>query len=507
MPLILGISGSLRNARFGAGEKALIEDIEGLRSRDEMQAYLEAQTRILLTEFFEVGRREKRPFTELYYTLRKAKGDRGLSNSEAQVAAGLWAAHEAGAAIDYCSLANHFPPTGEVRDIERLREKICASDALLLAGPVYFGDRGSLVQRFFEFLHADQRCRAHVRGKLYAGLTVGAKRNGGQETTLIYQMVDAVNLSLLAVGNDHETTAQYGGTAVAGDVGTFSKDAYGIDTSVSTGRRLAKAAIAMESQRGYDLTSPVKVGVWLLQDEPDSSGLEIITNLCNEVSGRTEGVDFRIIDFTKERIYPCIACDICPTDPGLPEEYRCIIVNKEDAFKKYHQQIRDIDAFLLAAYSPKDRSGVRSVYQAFIERTRYLRRDDYMLGDRLAAPLVISQVNANQNLHIRMLTSAIRHHSILHHPLLGFEYEDRLLNYDDLVMQSTSFVEIAKQVTVGRLRSATAEQNSRYNPVGYIVSAEKQQHDLVDGLLNKSDGARSTARETERDARTERAVG
>ncbi len=90
---------------------------------------------------------------------------------------------------------------------------------IIVSSPVYFGDRGSLVQSLFEFIESDPLLRQDMAGKIYGGLAVGAKRNGGQETTLIYQMLDMLDMGLLAVGNGHETTAQYGGTAKAGDVG------------------------------------------------------------------------------------------------------------------------------------------------------------------------------------------------------------------------------------------------------------------------------------------------
>ena len=51
-----------------------------------------------------------------------------------------------------------------------------------------------------------------------------AKRNGGQETTLVYQLIDMINLNMLGVGNDSASTSQYGGTVVAGDVGTMAKE-------------------------------------------------------------------------------------------------------------------------------------------------------------------------------------------------------------------------------------------------------------------------------------------
>ena len=95
-----------------------------------------------------------------------------------------------------------FPMNGAPRRLNELRKKFSA-DAILISGPVYFGDRGSLVHEFIEYIRSDKKLRDHCKGKVYAGITVGAKRNGGQETTSIYQ-IDMSNLNMLVVGNSQK---------------------------------------------------------------------------------------------------------------------------------------------------------------------------------------------------------------------------------------------------------------------------------------------------------------
>lgn len=500
MPIILGISASLRNARFGVGESSVIDDIAGMGSRENLHRYLKDQTNILLEEFFETGRKNGQPFTELYYMLRKQRGDRGLSNSEAGLVAALWGCKQHGADILYCSLANVFSPEGDVLDIDHLRDLVCQADGIILSGPVYFGDRGSLAQQFFEFLQSDGKCREHVKGKPFAGVAVGAKRNGGQETTLIYQMVDASNLNMLVVGNDHETTAQYGGTAVAGDVGTFPQDEYGLKTAISTGARLAKVANMLERSKKHTLSDKLRIGIWLLQDSSDGKGLSYINSFVKEMMAADSEVDFDVIDITREYIAPCIACDVCPTHTGVPDDYRCIIHQKNDFFERQHKRLINVDAFLLAAYSPMDRSNIKSVYQRFIERTRYLRRDDYQLGDHLMAPFVFSEIGANQNLHLRMLTSGIRHQTVLHHPLVGFEHQGALLNNESMLRDGKSFISRARSIAIGRLTGAES-MSTRYQPIGYVVSKSKLDHDTQKGHFSESDDARMSALEAEKKRR------
>ena len=484
MTVVLGVSASLRNARFGRGSLELCEDIARIGDRDGLVAYLREQTKLRADSFFRAGRQEDLPFDEIYKNLRREKHPLGLSNSEAALVAGLWGAHQEGAEIRHLGLARHFPADGSVRERDNLRTAVLEAEAILLSGPVYFGDRGSLAQEFMEFLREDSDVAAHVHNRVYAGITVGAKRNGGQETTLIYQLVDATNLNMLGVGNDSETTAQYGGTAVAGDVGTLAEDAYGIKTSISTGSRIARIADKVSLGRST-AGEPEKttIGVLLLQDAGNHRGREMVIKACNEIADRAPYADFRLIDCTEDEIYRCIACDVCPIDIGARKDYRCIITSKNDFFRNSHNDLVGIDALILAAYSPVNRSEVHSVYQRFIERTRYIRRDNYTLGDLIAAPLVISEINSNQNLHIRMMTSLIRHHTVMHHPLIGMEYEGKVLNWDNLIEQGVSFVDNAENLMRANiLRTSQSEESERrYNPVGYVISAEKQRVDIQTG--------------------------
>ena len=159
---------------------------------------------------------------------------------------------------------------------------------------------------------------------------------------------------------------------------------------------------------------------------------------------------------------------------------------------------------MFAAYSPKDRSDINSIYQQFIERSRYIRRDDYQFSNRLCAPLVVSEIGSNQNLHIRMMTSQVRHHTVLHHPLLVFEHEGKLLNEDSAIEQGLSYCKNARQLTAGRLQNHENASGLRYNPVGYFVSKEKNDQDAAKGLLDELDLEREKQVHDERERRVKR---
>ncbi|MBV1929283.1 MAG: NAD(P)H-dependent oxidoreductase [Gammaproteobacteria bacterium] len=480
---VLGISGSLRNARFGVGSQQLISELQSLDTESELKKFLQDQTRLCVEDFISAGLSSHTPFDQVYENLQKRKGDRGLSNSEAALAAGLWGSIKEGALVEHVSLAPHFPMNGKPRRLEQLKKSILESDALLVAGPVYFGDRGSLVQALIDFLSNDGDLREHCAGKVYAGIAVGAKRNGGQETQLIYQLIDMCNLNMLAVGNSHKTSAQYGGTVVAGDVGTAWSDEYGLETSIGTGRRLAQVAKSRETSRSLSLKNRTKIGIWLVQDSDDQVGLTRINKWIND-SGRDD-IDYRVLDLTHQEIYRCIACDLCPTHHAVAEEYACIIKAGKDFFLQHHAELVTVDAVLLAAYSPANRQKTTSVYQQFMERSRYLRRANYLLGDRLVAPLIITELNANQNLHIRMLTSLIRHHTIIHHPLIAVENQGEVINEPFFLNQLESFAKEAIEQTKSRLSRDLQQTQTSYNPIGYHISAERNQDDHRQGIMTK----------------------
>jgi hypothetical protein len=141
------------------------------------------------------------------------------------------------------------------------------------------------------------------------------------------------------VGNDTEETAQYGGTACAGDIGTMHKDSYGLKTSMGTGRRVAKLVRELGK---VQIVGPPKVLFLVLQDRAGEARarLECMTNRFRN------DVEATIIDISDQRIMPCIACDICPTRIDVDEVYRCVISSTNDSMPKLHRGLLRHDAII-----------------------------------------------------------------------------------------------------------------------------------------------------------------
>jgi multimeric flavodoxin WrbA len=475
-PKILGIAASLRNARWGAGNESLVNDLSGLKTEQDLKKYLTEQADLHLQNFVDSGRSQGLSFDAIYKNLKQCTGDRGLSNSEVALAAGLWSALQLGCDIDHMSLSEYFPAADVARNLEELKQRLREADGILLSGPVYFGDRGSLAQELVDLIRNDQALQAALQNKVYAGIAVGAKRNGGQETTLIYQLLDMIHAGLLGVGNDSETTAQYGGTGHAGDVGTMNKDEYGLWTSMGAGRRLAKVAKLVSQGRRGGLRGKVRIMFWILQDRAGAAR-DYVARL---VAAHTEHVEATIIQAAGQHVTRCIACDICPTHVDVDGAYRCIIKTKRDGFVDWHTDFADQDAVVPVVYSTGDRRGLTTNYQTFIERTRYLRRGDYLFSDAVTAPLVLQDLGVHESMEVRMVTSVLRHHTIVTEPMVAYLSKGVELNPLQVAAQYARFVNRTQLVVAGRLRcllDAYAQTACKYNPVGYVLSTEKDKED------------------------------
>ncbi len=469
-PKLLGIAASLRNARWGAGSSQLIDELESISSEEALFDYLRRESELHLENFLEAGRSEGADFLTMYANLRKLSGEVGLSNSEVALAAGLWAAKNCGSQIEHLSRADHFSASGRIHDSETLRHKLLAADGLLISGPVYFGDRGSVAESLIDFIARDQEIVEHLRGKPYGGIAVGAKRNGGQETTLIYQMLDALDMGMLAVGNDSETTSQYGGTGWAGDVGTMHKDSYGLDTSMGTGRRLARILSRLNS--GAQLTTPPKV-LFLILQEAEGLAARSVAEIVNHPELR---LDATVLDLSERQIRRCLACDICPTHVDIDEEYRCVIRSSNDDMSVLHTAFLDQDMIVPVVASARDRTTWVSNYQTFVERTRYLRRGDYVLSDLIVSPLLVAQPGAPSSLLIRMITSFVRHHTVVSRPAFVVAETNQALSQTNWVDIFSQPLASAAQLAAGRLAGGQ-DAATKYNPVGYVISTQKDKED------------------------------
>jgi len=211
-----------------------------------------------------------------------------------------------------------------------------------------------------------------------------------------------------------------------------------------------------------------------LQDKDDVA-LNFIKEL---IAPYHETLNVKITNFSEQNIIRCLACDICPTHIDIDEEYRCIIKSKNDDLQRLHEELLEADAIIPVAYSPVDREGLHSNYQRLMERTRYFRRGDYVFSDLMTAPMVIDEIGSNENLHIRMMTSMIRHHTVVSKPMIAYTRNGNFVNKEDVQTDFEAFNLRVRQMIRAKMIAYASEVNHlRYNPVGYVLSAAKEKED------------------------------
>ena len=182
-------------------------------------------------------------YLKRYQSFRKHQLKNGLSNSEVSLAAAAWELKNKGIKSEFFNVNELLNiDSFEISHIEvdKLKSKIKNCSAIILSTPVYFGDRSSLAQLFIDLCYSIFKEGFSFEDKFFAACSSGAKRNGGQETTLVYLGQDFLKLGFKLVGNDSQTTSQYGGTVHAGDLGTAADDEYGINTCLGTARRISR---------------------------------------------------------------------------------------------------------------------------------------------------------------------------------------------------------------------------------------------------------------------------
>ena len=386
------------------------------------------------------------------------------ANSELALLAALWGARQEGASISAVSLSKFFRSSraGDRKTV--IASLIKDADGLFVSSPVYFGANSCLVQDFIESLNGDAAVRSLLPGKLYSGLAVGAKRNGGQETTLIYQMAEMLNLGFLGVGNNTSTTCQYGGTVVAGNKSAMVEDELGIETCVGAGSRIAQAARIFAAGKSRSDDSGAHVDFWILQDRHRQA--EALIQPLREFLGMNHlrSTCFRIYDYL---LQPCKACDRCPDGKNSYGVYQCRIDSRGDEFNVLHDSLVQSDVIVPTLFSPVDRTHLSSVYQRFLERTRYLRRGGYVLSNRVVIPLIFCEIGRNDHLDLRLMSSLIRHNTILHKPLIGMTSKGRLINAEEIMKDWKTAITISARLVAGRYHLEKHLLRPRYIPIGY----------------------------------------
>lgn len=178
------------------------------------------------------------------------------SNTEIYVKKALESAENAGAdteiinlataEIEPCIACNICKNTGECAiydDMREINDKLREAQGIIIGSPVYFGNVTSQLKMFMD-RSRPLRIDFKLKNKVAGAISVGASRNGGQETTLsaIHQFL--LIQDTIIVG-DGAPLGHYGGAGVSGAAGDAAEDDAGLETSANLGKRVAELALRL----------------------------------------------------------------------------------------------------------------------------------------------------------------------------------------------------------------------------------------------------------------------
>lgn len=364
-----------------------------------------------------------------------------FTNSEIVAGAALCGAKNSGSEVDFFPLVRLFPhrekPLQDSLQEEEalgadswLYQALDISDAkkkqliqktknaagVILSSPIYFGDRSSVSNKFLQIATKENL----LKNKLVACLSVGAKRNGGQESTNLFQLNEALLAGAHILGNGPKTS-QYGGTAVGGDLARVIDDHWGLETAYCTGVRMSQVS-TIASSPNVTLKQPLNLTCLVTMDTPQRILHQTLSNLFEDYKKTGNSVNLRVIQLIDDDIERCIACNICP----IPEyrstdgkDYACIIRSPKDSMKGTRKVLLESDALMIAGANLVNTENMVYRYQAFTERTRFIRRNDFELTNKPICAFVLDEIGASTNsiFQLKVMTSYMRHNMVVFPPI------------------------------------------------------------------------------------------
>ncbi|MBW1860918.1 MAG: flavodoxin family protein [Deltaproteobacteria bacterium] len=399
---------------------------------------------------------------------------RRLCNSEILAGAGLCGAKNSGAKIRYYPLIDLFPrkdkkiyefkgpsefkeaffmDTLDVKkdQLSELLEAIARADGIILSTPVYFGDRSSVANKLLQITGI----RGLLKNKIFGIMSVGAKRNGGQETANIYSLFEALKQDALIVGNG-PPTSQYGGTAVAGDMGQILEDRWGLETAFGTGARVAQVAGIFREGRRSRAIDKVKILILITIDTHDRLLKNYLEKIIEKVGQELPWVEFEMIELIRGTIYRCLGCSKCPVLISGKEgedktRHGCVIKDPSDFMEMVRDALNNCNGALVAGLNIHQSEEMIFRYQVFIERMRFMRRNHFELTNLLVSGLCYNQTGAIVNpIHsLKTVTSFIRHNTIIHRPVEIIEHKGEVIKTGE--DEFVRFCKSANRLAAGRL--------------------------------------------------------
>ena len=152
-----------------------------------------------------------------------------------------------------------------------------------------------------------------------------------------------MDLGALVV-NDGAPVSQFGGVGVAGTWGQMKYDREGLETCKNLGKRAAETALILKSG---NLETEPNIRTWVMSgSSPEENALNLF----------------------EMNFHRCWGCEICPSPSKTAKgmDFKCR--NEKDDMHKVHPSLVSSEGIVPVGWNMR-----------FLERTRYLRRDNYRL--------------------------------------------------------------------------------------------------------------------------------
>jgi len=391
----------------------------------------------------------------LNVAIEKMGRDQTLSNTEICLMASLFNVQRYGLDFEILNLKKHVKGNSIINS-NKLEKLVNLAKGIIITSPVYFGDKTSLVNSFINYSNR----KSLLKEKVVGCISAGAKRNGGQETTNIFILKEVIDAGAYVVGNG-PPTSQYGGTAWAGNIGTIREDELGITTSMGTGRKVAEVTSVFNTINDSS-NETLRVSFWIVKDCHNTILNEV--NKIKEYASKNINFNIRwdIVDFNSMNIHPCLACSRCPWYQDKQSLYKCKI--KKDDFAMIYKRLVSTDAVLVCGYHPSTLQDVQDVYHKVLERTRTIRRDNFLLSNVPVTSLSIEKLPSNSLFSLKVMTSFLRHNTVIHPPLNVYLHnKKRVTNVENTFLD---FLNFAIKIKKGK-KAISNKQSPQYLPIGY----------------------------------------
>ena len=125
--------------------------------------------------------------------------------------------------------------------VERIFEKMCSADAIVIGSPSYFGTVSAQIKALFD-KSRDLRGKRALIGKLGAAVSVGASKYGGQQTTqrAIHDMMLVQGMIIAGDSLDSDDFIVPMGHQGVGAQRPAAEDSYAVKRAQAMGMQLAR---------------------------------------------------------------------------------------------------------------------------------------------------------------------------------------------------------------------------------------------------------------------------